>query len=183
MAKRKRKKITRELVRAAFGEDAKISWFYPWRVKTFTGGEVVISQRHIKTITGTEDTHRAVMWLARECWGKATSKGSAEFVLAQVMHGEALGVPVKADYGNKNGGGLLAVFVLILLAGCVMGGASNGAALFITLLAAFAVVAAMAAGEKRKARKKHEQMNFPYPRVYGSAGPARREDVKRRGWL
>jgi hypothetical protein len=184
MAKRKRKKITRELVRAVFGDDAKISWFYPWRVKTLTGGEVVISQRNIKTITGTEDTHRAVALLVRECWGKATSNGSPEFVLAQVMHGEAAGVPIRADYTNKNAGVLqLAVFVLILFAGGMLGAADNSSALLFTLLAAVAVAAAMAESEKRKARKKHEQMSFPYPRVYGSAGAARREDAKRRGWL
>ncbi|MGH9444126.1 MAG: hypothetical protein ACRD3O_00025 [Terriglobia bacterium] len=184
MAKRKRKKITREMVRAVFGDDAQIGWFYPWRVKTLTGGEVVISQRNIQTITGTEDTHRAVMLLVAECWGKCVSYGSPEFVLAQVMHGEAAGVPIRADYRNKNGGGLpVAVFVVILFVGWAMGAANNPGALVLTVIVAFVVAAAMSQSEKQKARKKHEQMSFPYPRVYGSAGPARREDLKRRGWL
>jgi hypothetical protein len=186
MAKRKRKKITREMVRAYFGDEAEISWFCPWRVKTLTGGEVVISQRHIKTITATEDVHRAVMLLIGECWGKTTARGSQEFVLASVMHGEAAGVPVKPDYRNGNDGAgarQVAVFLFILVAGCAMGGASSSGALLFTLLVAFVVALAMGESEKEKARKKHEQMSFPYPRVYGSAGAARREDAKRRGWL
>jgi len=178
MAKRKRKRITKEMVRAAFGDDAQISWFYPWRVKTLSGGEVLITQREIKSIFGTEDTYRAVALIIGECWGHGVSRGSPEFMLASVMHGEAAGVPIRADYGNKHAGLIQALaFLFIVLIGCAMGAALGG------LLFAVVIVAAMAQSEKREKQKRHEQMSFPYPRVYGSAGPARREDAKRRGWI
>ncbi len=184
MTKRKRKRITKELVRAVFGDDAQISWFYPWRVKTLSGGEVVISQRQIKTIYGTEDTHRAVALLIGECWGSGVSRGSNEFMLAQVMHGQAADVPIRADYGAKHAGLWRAVvFFVILCLGWIMGAAHSGAGLLLTLLTDAVIVAAMAQSAKREKQKKHEQMSYPYPRVYGSAGPARREDLKRRGWL
>jgi hypothetical protein len=185
MRRRKRKRITKELIRGYFGEDAEISWVCPWRVKTITGGEVVISQREIKVIFGTEDAYRAVTLLMGECWGAGVAgRGSNEFMLASVMHGEAAGVPIRADYRNKNAGWLqVAMFFLILFVGGVMGAAHNSSALFFTVLAALVIVAAMSESSKREARKKHEQMGFPYPRVYGSAGAARREDAKRRGWL
>lgn len=182
--KRKRKRITKELIRGYFGEDAQISWFSPWRVKTLTGGEVVISQREIKVIFGTEDVYRAAMLLMGECWGTGVSRGSNEFMLAAAMHGEAAGVPIRPDYGNRNAGLMQAVvFGLILFFGCIMGAAHNSSALLLTLLVAVGVVAAMAQSAKREKQKKHEQMGFPYPRVYGSAGAARHEDAKKRGWL
>jgi hypothetical protein len=181
---RKSKRITRELIRACFGDDARISWVYPWRVRTWSGGEVVITQSTIKTIFGTEDTYRAITLLVAECWGAAVSHGSNEFMLAAVMHGEAAGVPIRPDYGNKHAGLARALaFCFILFIGLSMGAAHSFGALLFTLLFDVAIIAAMANNEKHKKQEKHEQMGFPYPRVYGSAGPARREDAKRRGWI
>ncbi len=154
MAKRRKyKRITKELIRGYFGEDAKISWFgCPWRVKTLTGGEALISQREIKIIFGTEDVYRGAILLVGECWGGAVAHpGSNEFMLASVMHGEAAGVPIRADCGQRNAGLVQAlVFGFILYVGCMMGGSD---ALPITLLVA---VACRGHGSKRQTGKAEE---------------------------
>ena len=101
--KRKRKPITRAVIKRHFGKDAKVYGFAGhYRVVTASGGEVSFSQRKVKTIYGGEDVYRAVVLLAGECWGGLTVKGgSREFMLASMAHGEALGVPVRPNFEER----------------------------------------------------------------------------------
>jgi hypothetical protein len=181
------KRITREMLRQCFGGGAKIrgGWFGAWRVTTDTGGEVVITQKRIRLITGTDDVYRACVLLIGAAWGGATAEhGSREFMLGMAAHGEAWGVPIRPDYTKRGAGAkrfLVALF--IVLGGVKIGIAQTDEGMLFTLAVAVAVYFFLRHGAKQEAQKEAEQMGYHYPRVQGTAGAASRDDLQRKGWL
>jgi hypothetical protein len=167
-----------------FGKSAKIRGFCGYyRITTPTGGEVVISPREIKLIFGGDDVYRAVTLLSRDKWGRATVRGSREFMLGMMAHGEANNVNVRADHSNR--GAAFArgfVFVCVVLVGLASGGAQNGATILFTLCAAAAIWSAMKRSARREEQRKAEQLGFHYPRVHGTAGAASDGELERKGW-
>jgi hypothetical protein len=180
----KSKPISRNLIRKYFGKRAKIIGFGGYyRVTTPTGGEVVISPREIKLIFGGDDVYRAVTLLAGERWGRAKARGSREFMLGAVAHGEASGVNIQADHSDRLAPfvrGL--VFVCIVVAGLAMGSAQNGSGVAITLCVAVGIWWAMKRSARREEQRKAEQLGFHYPRVQGTAGAASDDELERKGW-
>ena len=89
----KNRPINRDVIRTYFGKRAKIFGFGGYyRVTTPTGGEVVITPNHIRQVFGGEDIYRATALLAGRKWDHAKARGSREFMLGAVAHGEANGV-------------------------------------------------------------------------------------------
>ena len=178
--------VTKDLIRKYFGRSAKILGFYGhYRVKTDSGGEVVISPNHAKIIFGGDDTYKALTLLMGECWGGAkASGGSREFMLGAMAHGEAWGVNIRPDYRDKGAAFARAVvFLLIVLVGFGLGAGKDAFGLLVTVFMAVVVVAAMARSAKRKEQAQAEAMGFHYPRVQGSARFSDDEDLEKGGLL
>jgi len=178
-------KITKDVIRAYFGEGAKVWGFGGhFRVTTRTGGEVVIGPNQIKVILGGDDVHRACTLLARDKWGGATVRGSREFMLGAVAHGEAWGVNIRADHSEPGAAFLRGlVFVGVVVVGLMMGGGQDATGMVVTLCVAAVVWWAMKQSAKREEQRKREQMGFHYPRVDGTAGAASHDHAKREGWV
>jgi hypothetical protein len=187
--KRKRKPITRAVIKRHFGQDAKVYGFAGhYRVVTTSGGEVSFSQRKVKTIYGGEDVYRAVVLLAGECWGGLKVSGeNREFILASMAHGEALGVPVRPNFeerGEVVGRWFGALLALIVAYGTLL--SHTGDPLIAVLgagLAAMAVFMSMRRNSKRKAQRKLETSGFLYPRQTTGAGYADEEQLRKGGLI
>ena len=181
------KRITKEMVRRHFGSRARIRWIAlgAWRVTTQTGGDVTITQTKIRLRSGGDDVYRACVLLAGEAWGGGVAnRGSREFMLGAVAHGEAWNVPVRPDY-TKRGAGAKRFFVafFIVLGAVKIGIAQSNEGMVFALALAFAVYFAMRHRAKREAQGEAERMGYHYPRVQGTAGAASRDDLERKGWL
>lgn len=181
----KSKPVNRDLIRTYFGKGAKISGFGGhYRVTTPTGGEVLIKPNKIDLVFGGDDVYRAVTLLSREMWGSAAVRGSREFVLGMMAHGEANDVNVRADHSSRAAPFKRAfVFVCVVIAGLMLGGARDGSVLVFTLLVAVAIWMAMKRSAKREEQRKAEQLGFHYPRVQGNAGAASDDELERKGWV
>ena len=168
-----------------FGKGAKITGFGGhYRVTTPTGGEVLIKPNEFKLIFGGDDVYRACTLLSQQMWGSATVRGSREFMLGMMAHGEANNVNVRADHSNRLAPFWRAfVFMCVVIVGLMLGGARDGSVLLFTLLVAVAIWMAMKRSAKREEQRKAEQLGFHYPRVQGTAGAASDEELERKGWV
>jgi hypothetical protein len=181
------KRINRNLIRKYFGSGARITGFGGhYRVTTDTGGEVIISPNKIRTVFGGEDVYRAVALLSREKWGNKGVKvrGSQEFMLGAMLHGEANGLKVRSDHSSRSA----AFFRGLVCIGIIAGGLKlcdpqNGGEILLTVGLAFVVFAAMKRSARREEQRKAEALGFHYPRTEGSAGAASTDDLERGGWL
>lgn len=180
--KRQRKKITPEMIRKYFGQDARItqSLFGGFRVRTPRGGDIKISQSNINPVYGGSDVYRAAVLLSQEAWGGGRVKGPAEFKLAVLSHGEAEGVNMRV----KERGFLarLVIAWLIVVVGCnVLDKSYHGPLISGGL--ALAVWLLMKWAAKRRAEHETDQMGFPFPRTAGGAKETPDEDLRTGGWL
>ena len=177
---RRRRRMTKDLIRAYFGSGVRIRGFLgpPYRVTTPTGGEVIIMRNNLKVRSGDDAVYRACTLLARDVWGRMTVHGGREFVLGMMAHGEALGVNVRVDHTDRRATVLRAIVGTgIAVAGTVLGGGVGGVAV------GGLVWGAMRGSAKREERRKAQQLGFHYPRVHGMAGATPRDDLRRKGWL
>lgn len=181
----KGKRITKDLIRTYFGRSAKVRGFGGhYRVKTPTGGEVVITPSNIKVIFGGDDVYRACTFLARDKWGCAKVTGSREAMLGAVAHGEAWGVNVRADHSDPRAvSARVFVCLCIVGLGLAMGAGQDDSALLITLFVAVCVWALMKRSAQHAEQRRAEEMGFHYPRVHGTAGAASHDDAEREGWV
>jgi hypothetical protein len=179
-----KKRVTRELIREYFGRNARIRGFGGhYRVKTPTGGEVVVRPNKIKLIFGGEDTYKAVVLLSGYLWGHGVAKGSREFMMGAVAHGEACGVNVRADHSD--GWAVvrrIAAAIVLLLLGLVWGARSDNPMMIATVLAIVCVWFVMKRKARREEQRRAEAMGFHYPRVHG-AEFADEEDLEKGGLL
>jgi len=184
--KQQQKKITKDLIRKYYGPQAKIRGFGGhYRVKTPTGGEVLVRPNEIKILVGLDDVYRAAIRLAGECWGGArAANGSREFMLGCMLHGEAEGVNVYASFKDEWAGfRRFVVFVLIMLVGYAMGLEEVWPGIVFVGSIAACVWGLMKRAATREERRKAEELGFHYPRVHGQSRSASREDAARQGWV
>jgi hypothetical protein len=184
----KRKPITKALIKKYFGKDARVQGFSGhYRVTTPSGGEVLISQKYIKTIFGGEDIYRAVVLLAGECWGgMRAGQGSREFMLASIAHGEALGVDVRPDFEDRGATFSRwcgAVFVLAVSYAMILPHEGRALAVMGALLAAVLVFNLMKRDARRKEQRKLETSGFLFPRQTTGAEYATEEQLRKGGLL
>jgi len=181
---RNKQPLTADLIRRCFGRGARISGGFlgPYRVKTKSGGEVVIRPKEIKVISGGDDAYHATTLLIHELgWENPVARGSREFMMGAVLHGEDLGVNVRTDHRKPGAGFLRGLVVMGIVA---LGLASQDPSVFLgALIVALFVGWAMARSAKLEARRKSEEMGFHYPRLHGQRRDASREDAEREGWI
>ena len=183
---KRHKRPNREVIRMLFGSDARIRGFGgSYRIKTDTGGEVIVRPRLIRLVTGGDDVFRASVLLAGHLWGGGVARrGSREFVLGAVAHGEAAGVKIRGDYTDpKAASRRMLVSVVIVLAAMWSGVTEQADGALITGAVVLAIYAGMARSAKLQAQREGEQLGYHYPRVSGAAGATRHDDAARRGWL
>jgi hypothetical protein len=191
--KHKNKPITKELIKKYFGKNAKVHGFAGhYRVTTPTGGKVTITQSEVKLIYGGDDVYRAMTLLMGECWGSGKVRGSREFMLAFVAHGEASGVNIQPDF--RDSGATFArwvVAMLLFVVGCMvadgMNAANNdttaGGAILFVLLGPFLVFSLMKRAARREEQRKLETGGFTYPRQAQGAEYANDDDLRKGGLI
>ena len=181
--RRRSKPVTKDLIREHFGKRVRIRsrWFADvYKVRTWEGAEVLISDEEIQVLMGGDDIRRAVTLLAHEMWGSIVAYGSREEIMSWAAHGEAWGVPVRP--GVKRGWFWRLVMTVLALDGLFTMFFGDGSG-FSVVLTALAILWLM----KRSARKVEQRLaaeiGFHFPRTQGSAGAADDEDLEREGWL
>ena len=168
--KGRKKRASRELVRECFGNKASITGFGGhYRVKTPTGGHVVIEPTRITFLFGGDDTYKAGILLSGKLWGHGVARGSREFMMGAVAHGDAWGVNVRADHSDR-----WAVLqrtagcFLILLLGLAWGARSDNAGMIATVAAMVCFWFLMKRRATAEEQRRAEAMGFHYPRVHGA---------------
>ena len=181
----RKQRITRKLVRRYFGSDARIWGVWgSYRVTTPTGGKVVVRPNDITLVTGGDDIYKAFVRLCGAAWGEVTVKGSREFMMGALAHGEAWGVNVRADFrDSKASFRQLVMFIFVVGLGLLLGAGNSDAALLATFAIAAFIWLLMRRQEKRREQQRAEAMGFHYPRVHGSAGAVSHDDAKDQGWV
>jgi hypothetical protein len=91
-------RLTADLLRKHFGKNARISarWFASgYRVKTPSGGEVLVSGRKFEVVSGDDEIYRACTLLSKDLWGSMTVYGNHEQLMAFTAQGEVCNVAVR----------------------------------------------------------------------------------------
>jgi hypothetical protein len=102
---RHRKRVTKELIREAFGRrvQTKGHWFSDgFNVKSADGGEIDIWNEKMKIVSPSHDIYRGATILGREMWGTMKAQGSPEAVMTWQAHGAAENVSVEADHSRPS---------------------------------------------------------------------------------
>jgi hypothetical protein len=180
---RRNKPVTKDLIKKHFGKRVRVRsrWFSDgYKVRTWEGAEVLISDDEIQVLMGGDEIRRGVTLLAHEMWGSIVAYGSREEIMSWVAHGEAWGVPVRP--GIKRGWFWRLVLTVFAMDGLFTMFFGDGSG-FSVVLAALAILWLM----KRSARKEEQRLaaeiGFHFPRTQGNAGAADDEDLEREGWL
>jgi hypothetical protein len=173
--------ITRAMIRKCFGPHVTIrrKFFGGFRVTTPTGGEVEIDHHKCKIHAGGSDVYEAVTLLTADAWGDITAEGSAEFNMAMIAHGEALGVNVTPSVPTGCGClNVLAAAIIFLFVLAITGGA-------FVLAGILAGIAwkLMADDDKREAQREAQAFRFPFPRIHGPARFSNDEDLRKGGLI
>jgi hypothetical protein len=192
--KKKKQRITIELIKRHFGNDVKIkkSLGGVFRVTTPTGGSIEIKQDGFRLYGGGEDVYRAITLLAADCWGGFKASGPREHILACMAHGEALSVQVTPD-GKQSGGGCARISGAFMVA--MIGLPASGIAFLfggddaahvgmgITAIAVLVLWLLMAREQKEQERRRSQEMRSIFPVVHGLPRDASLDDADRQGWL
>src|SRR5271168_4576627 len=115
------RKITETMIYKHFGPYARIEkkLFGGFVVRTPTGGHVEIYQDRHDFHAGGHDVHAALTTLGGEAWGGLTVRGSREYILTMMAHGECTGVDVTPVVEPRSGCGafILTVIVFFIVQG------------------------------------------------------------------
>jgi hypothetical protein len=179
----RRKPATKDLIRRNLGKRVRIRspWFSDrYKVMTWDGAEVLISDDEIQVLMGGDDIRRGVTLLAQEMWGSIVAYGSREEIMSWAAHGEAWGVPVRP--GIKRGWFWRLVMTVLALDGCLNMIFGDGSG-FSVVVAALAILWLMKRSAKKEEQRLAAEIGFHFPRTQGNAKPAADEDLEREGWL
>lgn len=179
----RRKRLTKDLIRKYFGRGARIRsrWFADgYKVTTPSGGELLISAKEFTIVIATDDVMHSMTLLGYELWGGITANGSREFIMAQMAHGEALGVNVRP--GIKRGWFWRTVMITCVIYGAFAAINGDDDGIILVLFAAW-ILWLMKRSAKRKLQQLAAEVGFNFPRVHGTAGASSDEDLEREGWV
>jgi hypothetical protein len=187
--RQKPRPITKGLIRKHFGEHAKIHGLAGcFRVNTPTGGEIVVTPNKMLLGCGGDDTYRAMTMLAGDVGGDWKARGSLEYMLASIAHGEASGVFIQPDFTDR-----LATFVrwCVLIdvswIGCMILPDSSGDGDLVSALVVFLVGGAAFWWMRRKARREEQRRTenggFHFPRETTGAKYADDDECRKGGLI
>jgi hypothetical protein len=168
-SRKKPKAITKDLIRKCFGKDARIHEFAGvFRVTTQTGGKVVITPNKILLGIGGDDAYQGMTQVAGAVRDHWKARGSREFMLAAIAHGEAWSVNIQPDFTDRRATlirwcvatGLFLIGYLLLPD--ERGGDFRAFAIF--LMAAFLSFCWLKRKALQEEQRKIEAGGFTYPR-------------------
>ena len=187
LVERRKKPVTKDLIRKYFGKNAKITGFCGhYCVKTAAGGEVEISDRKVKLVYGGDDVYRSMTLLIGACWETARAgHGSREFMLGAVAHGEAWGVNIQPDFRNRWAAfGRICVAVFVFFIGIQMlPEHADGTDLLIVLLLPPVTFWLMKRSAKREEQRRLETSGFIFPQQARGAEYADDDQLRKGGLI
>lgn len=102
-------KLSKVLVQQCFGADAKVNslLFGGYKVKTFSGGSVILMEHEFKNLTGGNDVYEGVARIAKAMgWPKLMASGSVRHVASMMAAAKTVDLEVEAG-GTKRFFGLV----------------------------------------------------------------------------
>jgi hypothetical protein len=182
--------ITEQLIRKYFGKHANVNGCAGcYRVTTPMGGKVVITPNKMRLSYGGDATYSAMTQLAGEVHNNWKARGSREFMLAAIAHGEAWGVNIQPDFSDR-----WATFkrwcvaIALFWVGCIMLPDRSGHGGDVRIFAVFLLaVACLFWWMKRKARREEQRKieagGFHYPRQATGATFADEDELRKGGLI
>jgi hypothetical protein len=169
-SKQRHTPVTAQSIRKYFGKHAKVfGGSGCFCVTTPMGGMVVITPNKMRLIYGGDSIYSAMTQLAGEAFDNWKARGSREFMLAALAHGEAWGVHVEPDFSDRwVTFKRWAVAIAIFWVGWVMlpdgKGGGNIRTSIVFMVVAVVVFWWMKQKARREEQRKIEAGGFNYPR-------------------